>query len=177
MAAPQSLNSSTTGFRCWLWLALAVLVLARERRPLTEDDADATEAAPEYDDRIPRTRFRLLVPPTRTAPPATDPGREAAPLAWWLCACAAIILAMVAAAVGSAGARPCAVTTTPPGGTGGGAPGQRGWKRLVGGGPPTAPGSLLRAEAAVAARAGLDAIATDPARDGGRVGGRLCAAE
>jgi len=175
LAAPQSLNSSTTGFR-WLWLALAVLVLARERRPLTEDDADATEAAPENgDDRIPRTRFRLLVPPTRTAPPATDPGREAAPLAWWLCACAAINLAMVAAAVGSAGARPCAVTTTPPGGTGGGAPGQRGWKRLVGGGPPTAPGSLLRAEATVAARAGLDA--TDPARDGGRVGGRLCAAE
>ena len=72
--------------------------------------------------------------------------------------------APAANAMGSAGAMPCSVTTTPPGGMGGAAPGHMGWKRLVGGGPPTAPGSL-RADT----DADADADATDAARDGGRL--------
>ena len=181
--AAQSRNSITTGFR---------LALPRDRRPLTEEDTEATEAP---EDLMPRTRFLLLVLPAIRAL-VTEPGREATPLAWL---CAAIIFAMAwecgdndaaappppaaaAAAMGSAGAMPCSVTTTPPGGMGGGAPGHMGWKRLVGGGPPTAPGSL-RADADVTEAtdaapamllAAVPAVAlgfdvTDAPRDGGRL--------
>ena len=194
-AAAQSRHSITTGFRP---------ALPRDRRPLTDDETEATEAT---EDLMPRNRFLLLVLPATRAPPlATEPGgvATATPLAW-LCTAIIFIFATVAAPstgmavddaacgcgeakAASAGARPCSVTTTPPGGMGGGAPGHRGWKRLVGGGPPTDPGSLLRADAtdaapdcalagatpATMAAAPLLLVsgwgdAVDPARDGGRL--------
>ena len=73
-AAAQSRNSITTGF---------LLALPRDRRPLTEEDIDATDAteateAPE--DLMPRTRFLLLALPASRAL-VTEPGREAVPLA------------------------------------------------------------------------------------------------
>ena len=67
-AAAQSRNSITTGFR---------LALPRDRRPLTEEDTEATEA---LEDLMPRTRFLLLALPASRAL-VTEPGREAAPLA------------------------------------------------------------------------------------------------
>ena len=66
--AAQSRNSITTGF---------LLALPRDRRPLTEDDTEATEAP---EDLMPRTRFLLLALPAIRAL-VTEPGREATPLA------------------------------------------------------------------------------------------------
>ena len=69
--AAQSRNSITTGF---------LLALPRDRRPLTEDDTEATEATEAPEDLMPRTRFLLLALPAIRAL-VTEPGREATPLA------------------------------------------------------------------------------------------------
>ena len=70
-AAAQSRNSITTGF---------LLALPRDRRPLTEEDTEATEATEAPEDLMPRTRFLLLALPASRAL-VTEPGREAVPLA------------------------------------------------------------------------------------------------